>query len=695
MAPSSVDWYARLTAALDGDDPEQARRRMRPLLEELREDEARAAERRQMLSAASSEGILVHVDHLVIDVNQRLCEMLGYERHELLGPDTLRKCVAPEDVPDVLARVAARYEGAYVVTGVRKDGSRFRAELWSKQGHVGARPVRLAVIRDVTARERTSELLRESERRFRDMVHAAFDFTVFTRDGVIVDVDGDPRAVLGLAPAGLLGRTVLDVTAPSAQPVVRQRMEDGFVGAYEAVALNASGEPVPVLCTVALTTLNGQPVRAASLRNLRPVRRLEAERRALEQRLERAQRLDSLGVLAGGIAHDFNNLLAGVLGNAELLRDMVPEGGPRQIAGDIVTAAQRAATLTRQMLAYAGRREPGLREPVDVASLVGELRVLLSATLSKKARVDVKIEEGSAVLGNRATLAQVMMNVLTNASDALGDGAGAIEVRARRVTGVDARWDAAVGATVGPGSWVLIEVRDTGIGMDDATRGRVFEPFFSTKERGHGLGMAASLGIVTSHGGAVLIESAPGKGSCVSVLLPAAPGAPQEESAGRGARVARPPGRVLIIDDEPLVRSQLRRSLELRGYSVVEAVDGRAGLDAVSRQKPDLVILDMTMPDLDGAEVLRRLRDSGAQRPGGRLFGLPRHLDRAPAAAGRVPGVPAQALWRQRSGRGNRPGAVGAGAARRVRRAVRPARAGRAAPPPAGRACSARRRRTP
>ncbi len=608
------EWYTRLSRALELGDPEQARSQARALLDEIREEQARVRERLEMLSSASFEGVMVHVDGVVIDVNQRLCEMVGYTREEMLGPAPLRRSVAPEDLPAVIERIASQYEGAYVITAIRKDGSRFRAELQAKQGHIGDRPVRVAAFRDVTERERTHALLRESEQRFRDLARSAFDFSVFSRDGVIVDVDGDPEPILGVTSEQMIGRPVLQFTAPSAQPRVRQHIEGGHVGPYEAVAMHVSGDIVPVLCVVASTTLDGQPVRVAGLRDLRPAQRLETERRGLEQQLQRAQRLDSLGVLAGGIAHDFNNLLAGVLGNADLLREMVVGHEEREIAEAIVIAAQRAAALTRQMLAYAGQRDLGRREPVDIGELVGELRTLLDATLSKKAQLELAVDARSVVLGDRATLTQVLMNLLTNASDSLGDGAGIIRVLARRVAEPDARWESALGATVRPGEWVLIEVRDTGCGMDEATRGRVFEPFFSTKERGHGLGLAACLGIVSAHGGAVLVESEVGRGSCFSVLLPASGGEPAASERPPATRPSRT-CKVLIVDDEPLVRTQLRRTLELRGYTVAEAVDGRSALATVDEVRPDVIILDMTMPDIDGAEVLQRLRASGSRVP--------------------------------------------------------------------------------
>ncbi len=580
-SPPVQDWLARVDQALAGGD----RAVLTALLTEIGEEQQQLRERTDLLSSASFEGLLVHADGKVIEVNDRLCEMHGYERQELLSGDILRMCVAPEDVPGVLAHMRDGFEGEYIVTGIRKDGSRFRSEVLSKQGRLGQRTVRIGAIRDVTERERTHALLRESEARFRELADAAFDLTIFSRDGVILDARGAAERVLGRTTAELVGRSVFDFMAPSTVPAAQQMVSENRLGFIDVTAVDAAGQLVPTLAVVVSGTLDGLPVRVAGVRDMRAVQRLETERRELERQVERAQRLDSLGVLAGGIAHDFNNLLAGVLGNAELLRDRATNDEDEEIAAAIITAGQRAAALTRQMLAYAGQRDLGRREPVDLGELLRELRTLLAATLSKKAELELAVEDESVVMGDRVTLGQVVMNLLTNASDSLGENPGRITVRVRRVSEVDARWDQAQGATVGPGRWVLIEVEDTGSGMDEPTRGRAFEPFFSTKERGHGLGLAACLGIVRAHGGAVLVESELGAGSRFSVLLPATDATASVAAAPRSRPTTRP-CRVLLVDDEAIVRSQLRRSLELRGYSVVEAADGRSALAALLPRPP-------------------------------------------------------------------------------------------------------------
>lgn len=574
----------------------------------------RVQERLEMLSSASFEGIFVHESGNVIDSNASVEAMLGYQPGEMLGPQTIARCVAPEDLSTVRRHMAEQYQGAYVITAVRRDGSRFRAELQAKQGKLGERPVRVVAVRDVTARERTGALLRESEAQLRELALETFDFIAFSRDGVVADVQGNVENVLGIHGVEMVGHRLVEFVAPPAVPQVIQLLAQRRAGTYETALVNASGEYVPVEITAVMTTLEGEPVRMGGVRDLRSARQLDRERRRLEEQLQRSQRLESLGVLAGGIAHDFNNLLVGVLGNAELLQDSLRAPEERRLCDGIVDAAQRAADLTGQLLAYAGRRDLGARQPVDLESLWRELSSALSARLSPLAMLQLQLEPGCAVLGDRAGITQVLMNLLTNASDALEGRPGLIEVSTRRVQQPDARWDHALGAPVGPGDWVLTEVRDTGVGMDGATLSRVFEPFFTTKESGHGLGLASCLGIVSSHGGALCVESEPGAGSRFSVLLPAAPRTGSIAPAPH-ARKPRHAPRVLVIDDELVVRALLRRSLERRGYQVTEAAGGRAGLRALAAESQDLIVLDISMPEVDGPEVVQRVREQGLSVP--------------------------------------------------------------------------------
>jgi PAS domain S-box-containing protein len=572
----------------------------------------KVSERLDLLGAASFEGILIHDGGRVVDCNDRLCEMVGYTREEVFEPGHLLRIVAPEELAEVQERIRRRIEGEFVFTCVRKDGSRMRAEFRTKQTELGDRPLRVVAVRDVTERERTATLLRESEARLRSLLEATFDGVALHRNGVFVDVSESMERFLGLPREKVVGGPVAELVAPASRAEVARRIQQNTAGAYEAVTIGAGGEHVPVMVVSVMSTIDGEPVRVTALRDLREAKRLEHERRQLELQVERSQRLESLGVLASGLAHDFNNLLVAVLGGAEVLLATLKDPHDRAQVEAIHTAGRRAAGLTKQMLAYAGRRGLSTPGPVDLAELWQELRALLDAALSKKAQVELGLAPNSVVLGERSALMQVFMNLLTNASDALEDKPGLIWVTTERVREPGAHWSAALGSPVQPGSFVLIKVRDTGVGMDEATQRRVFEPFFTTKARGHGLGLGSCLGIVKAHGGAIHVESAPGAGSTFSILLPATdvranPPAPAIATA--------PPCRVLVIDDEPLVRAHVRRLLVHHGFEVEEAPDGRRGLEAVQKSAPDVVLLDMTLPDLDGVDVVRRLRASGTNVP--------------------------------------------------------------------------------
>jgi PAS domain S-box-containing protein len=577
-------------------------------------ERARLNEHVELMSSASFEGILVHVDGTVIAFNKRLTEIFGCSPEDLEGPRAITKFIAPASLAITVQRFRERSEGTFVTNGVRKDGTAFIAEVSTRQGTLGERPVRFVALRDVTERERSHEQLRQSEESLRELMTAAFDVFVVAHDDRIVEIGGRVEELMGRSAAELMGKNVFDYLAPSVIASTRQLLDERRNGAYESALIDAKGERIPIeICGVFAERL-GRMARVSGIRDLRPLRRLEAERLKLQQQLERSQRLESLGVLAGGIAHDFNNLLVAIMGNADLLYSTLEIEDDRECALAIRNAGERAAELIRQMLAYAGQREPVRRDPVDLSARLAELSKLLGATLSKKAELELAVAPGCLVLGDSASLSQVLMNLLTNASDALDDRPGKIGLSIRRMRDPDARWEDSLGAAIHPGEWVLVEVSDTGIGMDEATRSRVFEPFFTTKARGHGLGLAACLGIVASHGGAILVESQPERGSRFSVLLPAA----QATSAAHAVETPAPElsaGRVLVVDDEQVVRAHLRRALTLRGYTANEADGGEAGIAAIAAEPFDIVLLDLTMQDMDGLEVIRRVRQTGSQVP--------------------------------------------------------------------------------
>ncbi len=346
-------------------------------------------------------------------------------------------------------------------------------------------------------------------------------------------------------------------------------------------------------------------------------KRQERERQEFEANVLQTQKLESLGVLAGGIAHDFNNLLVAILGNADLALAETPPGNPAHAClRDIVTASHRAADLCHQMLAYSGRGRFVVGD-VDLNALISEMGNLLEITLSKQARLIYHLDPALPVFPADATqLRQIVMNLITNAADAIGNRLGTVTVTTR----LEAAPEPCPGWTPPPGPGILLEVADTGCGMDEATCARIFEPFFTTKFIGRGLGLAAVQGIVRAHHGHIHVESCPGAGSRFRIRLPVQPpSAPGKIAAVRVSAAAEPAsvpgGIVLLADDDEEVRITGRRMLEKAGFKVILAHDGQEALALFSSLGPavTLVILDSVMPGIGGVEVARRLREN---RPG-------------------------------------------------------------------------------
>jgi two-component system cell cycle sensor histidine kinase/response regulator CckA len=338
----------------------------------------------------------------------------------------------------------------------------------------------------------------------------------------------------------------------------------------------------------------------------------EKNRRQMEEQIQHTQKLESLGVLAGGIAHDFNNLLTGILGNTGLAQMELPSSSA--VHGrikKIESASVQAAELCKQLLAYSGRGR-FLIQPLSINEIVREMARLLAASVTKKAALRYSLAENlPAVEVDAAQVRQIIMNLIINASEAIGEDSGIITV----ATGTRECDKSYLRSTylsddLPEGRYVYLDVTDTGCGMDEQTRNIIFDPFFTTKFTGRGLGLAAVLGIVRGHQGAIRIKSEPGCGSAFRILFPCS------EKAGITAcepvvsmSEFRGEGTVLMVDDEELVRDLGVNTLSKAGFSVLTAANGQEALNIIRERSQDiqLVVLDMTMPLLSGRETFEEI----------------------------------------------------------------------------------------
>ena len=347
-------------------------------------------------------------------------------------------------------------------------------------------------------------------------------------------------------------------------------------------------------------------------------KKAEIERQRMERHLLHIQKLESLGTMSGGIAHDFNNLLQAVLGNLELTLMKLPrDASVRHFVDRAITAAERAAKLSGMMLAYSGK---GLFkiEKVDLTALVEHNSAMLIATVSKSIRFEMKLDHAlPQIMADGDQLLQVIMNLIINASEAIGDANGSITL----ATGVQEFDQIALNRSLleekpATGSYVWMEVSDSGCGMDAATLDKLFDPFFTTKFTGRGLGMSAAQGIIRAHKGAILVESSPGVGTTIQVLFPVVVTSENQETSSEttaddmALTAIRHPDRVLIVDDEEMIREVCTEMLGELGFETIAATGGVEALRIFQEQEGhiELVLLDHSMPGMDGVAVFKELR---------------------------------------------------------------------------------------
>jgi PAS domain S-box-containing protein len=337
------------------------------------------------------------------------------------------------------------------------------------------------------------------------------------------------------------------------------------------------------------------------------------EQKRSEEHLRHTQKLESLGVLAGGIAHDFNNLLVGIMGNASLAAEsLAADHSVRNQLDEIVLAGQKAAHLTRQMLAYAGKGK-FVMERLDLSALIRDTERLLRSSILK--HVDLRLDLGAGlpcVEADAGQMQQLIMNLVINAAEAITDQQGGTVLVRTCLQRVDEALVTvhSTGQELTPGSYVAVEVHDSGVGMDEATQARIFEPFFTTKFVGRGLGLSAVSGIVRSHKGALTVTSSPGEGATFQVLLPAVAESRNTAESGAAGTKLEGSGSVLVVDDESCVRNLAQAALKKYGYSVLVAEDAVSAMEVLrhARQPIAVVLLDLSMPRMSGQQAVERIQ---------------------------------------------------------------------------------------
>jgi PAS domain S-box-containing protein len=505
--------------------------------------------------------------------------------------------------------------------------------------------------------------------RYQELFELAPDaYLVTSLTGIIREANQSATSLFGIAPQFLTGKALAAYIASEDRPRFRALLSDRVRSGRRhttlfrlrtrrgkrlvaeltySVAEGFDGKPVGIRWLIRdvseqerlarqIRTLNADlevrvAERTADLRAAQQLsedlfHREQAARRAAEASEAQSlhvQKLESIGVLAGGIAHDFNNLLHVVLGNADIALSRLPARSPaREPLEEVVRATIRAADLTRQMLAYSGKGAFVVRH-LDLSSEVREMATLLRTAISKQASLVSELALNlPAVNADPTQIRQIVMNLITNASDALRDTGGTITLRTgvvRREELNDPRFggpmDQEEPTRAGDELLVYLEISDTGAGMTPDTLQRIFDPFFSTKFAGRGLGLAAVMGIVQSHQGLIRIRTEPGQGTSFRVLFPAVAGPARKPETPSSARSDwQGEGTVLVVDDEAGVREVAERMLQEIGFDTLSASDGREALELMQRigHKVMAVLLDLSMPRMGGQETLRQLR---AQRP--------------------------------------------------------------------------------
>jgi len=542
-------------------------------------------------------------------VNRSGLELFGYTESDLKQGILVLCTVVPEQREHLRANIARRLGGnpteGFQYTALRKDGSTFPALVHTTVVSKDGRPCGIqGYLVDISERVRAEKELQESERKYKTLVETtATGFVILDDQGRVLDANAEYLRMSGHRTLQeIRGRAVVEWTADHDQArnaeAVAACQRTGFVRDLQIDYAHADGAMVPVLINATVTEVEGTRRIITLIRDM-------SDRKRLEMEILRSEKLRSVGVLAGGIAHDFNNILTAILGNISLLQaTLASDDAASEHLDEVEKASQRARELTRQLLTFSRGGEP-VRKPFHPEPLIRE-----STTLALRGRAsacEFKLVPGLALVdGDEGQIGQVIRNLVINASQAMSGGGTVV------VSAANQKLRTGKQHGLSAGNYVVLAIADGGGGISDEHRLHIFDPYFTTKREGRGLGLAVSHSVVANHRGAITVDSHVGHGSVFTVYLPAAEGdavAPQATAA----ELVRGRGLVLIMDDEESVRQIAGKIVRALGYEAAFARDGREAIDRwlearAQGQRIDVAIMDLTVPGgMGGREAMREL----------------------------------------------------------------------------------------
>jgi len=460
---------------------------------------------------------------------------------------------------------------------------------------------------NILRRTRAEAALRESEKRFRQLADATWEGILIHERGVALQVNDMFLSMFGYSREEILGREILPrIVAPGSRELVAKRIASEDTAPYEAVGMKKDGSVFPVEVRLRLMDYHGRPVRVAAVRDM-------TEQKKMEERLTQSQKMQAIGTLAGGIAHDFNNILSAVIGYADLGLLKAEQGSVQySYFGQIMTAGKRARELVQQILAFS-RQSKTVKQSVHVGTIVKETSDMLRASIPTTIEIRTDISTDACVMADPVQLQQIVMNLCTNAGHAMRESGGILEILVKDVElGSNSRL---VDPDLRPGRYVRLIVSDTGCGMSEEVRSRIFDPFYTTREKGEGTGMGLSVvhGIVTGMSGAVTVYSSPGKGSAFNLFLPAC--YMTEEQIAPEENIRGGTERILFVDDESFQVELGQEVLGTLGYRVTAVTNSEEALELFRAQPDafDLLITDVTMPGMTGDVLVEKIHEI---RPG-------------------------------------------------------------------------------